>query len=326
MSIPRRPIVWIAVLAFAATVGVWAFLYFGGDSIPLATLLLFGPRWIAALPLLILVPLAGYARSYWVAALTLLAGLIVAGPITGGSVAVDRWFGTERPALMRVRVVSWNMGGKKAGPEFKRFLEPGVPTILFVQESGLTADAMPSGWKLIGEGGNRIATQLPVRFDARREFGRVGGSGRLDRYVLETPDGEFVLVNLHLPTPRPGIEVAIASKGRDLSELRRMIEVRREASQVARDWVGERSDSTIVAGDFNMPVESRIYRDHWASFRNAFNEAGMGWGTTKQTRWHGVRIDHILYTSSWRCLKAWVGPSMGSDHRPMIAELALEGS
>ena len=105
-----------------------------------------------------------------------------------------------------------------------------------------------------------------------------------------------------------------------------MIQIRGEASRVARGWVGERSGNMILAGDFNMPVESRIYRDNWANFRNAFNEAGIGWGTTKQTRWYGIRIDHILFTSPWRCRKAWVGPAMGSDHRPMIAELALEGS
>jgi endonuclease/exonuclease/phosphatase (EEP) superfamily protein YafD len=77
----------------------------------------------------------------------------------------------------------------------------------------------------------------------------------------------------------------------------------------------------LLAGDFNMPVESRIYRQAWGSFRNAFDEAGIGWGQTKQTRWFGTRIDHILYSSHWRCRKSWVGPSMGSDHRPMIADL-----
>ena len=97
MSKSRRLSVWIAALAFAAIVGIWAFLYFGADNSPVATLLLFGPRWIAALPLLILVPLAVYARSYWLGAFAILAGLMIAGPITGGSVAVDRLSDSERP-------------------------------------------------------------------------------------------------------------------------------------------------------------------------------------------------------------------------------------
>ena len=122
---------------------------------------------------------------------------------------------------MRLRVVSWNMGGVKAGPEFRQFLEPSVPTLLFVQESGLTADDLPSGWKFVGESGNRVATQLPVRFDARRDLDSVGAPGRLDRYALETPEGDFVLVNLHLPTPRPGIEAAI---GRSVATSRSFAE------------------------------------------------------------------------------------------------------
>jgi vancomycin resistance protein VanJ len=183
---------------------------------------------------------------------------------------------------------------------------------------------MPPGWKVIGQGGNRVASGLPIRFDGHLEIAPLGASGRLDRYVLVTPDGEVVLINLHLPTPRPGIEAALGSKFRDLSELRRIVEIRAEASRVARGWMGTSVPNIILAGDFNMPIESRIYRDNWSGFRNAFSEAGTGWGTTKQTSWFGIRIDHILYTTPWQCRKAWVGPAMGSDHRPLIADLARE--
>ena len=38
MTLSRRRAVWIAALAFAAIVGIWAFLYFGADIFPVATL------------------------------------------------------------------------------------------------------------------------------------------------------------------------------------------------------------------------------------------------------------------------------------------------
>jgi endonuclease/exonuclease/phosphatase family metal-dependent hydrolase len=213
------------------------------------------------------------------------------------------------------------MGGIERAPAIHRFIEELDPTLLVCQEAKLSESDLPPGWKVLGQGGNRVASRIPFRPNGRLDLAHLGAAGVLDRYVLETVDGEFQLVNLHLPTPRPGIEAAIATKGRDLSELRRMIEIRAEASRVARRWIGERAGSTILAGDFNMPVESRIYRDTWSSFGNAFSTAGFGWGSTKQTRWFGARIDHILYSAPWRCVRAWVGPAMGSDHRPLIADL-----
>lgn len=320
----QRWAILVAILYLIAAFMCWAFLHFGADESPSATLLLFGPRWILALPLLVLVPLAVYLRSYWTWPICVLSGLIIAGPIMGGAISLGSHFESDRPALTQLRIVSWNMDGIKVGPAFRQFLDETRPTILVCQESGLTTNELPAGWKVLGESGNRVATQLPMRFDGFLNFHSLGVSGRLDRFILETPDGPVVLIDLHLPTPRPGIEAAMGSKFRDFSELRRIIEIRAEAARVARAWVGSSTQNMIIAGDFNTPVESRIYRANWSEFRNAFSVAGNGWGTTKQTSWFGTRIDHILYTSAWRCRKVWVGPAMGSDHRPLIADLVLE--
>ena len=81
----------------------------------------------------------------------------------------------------------------------------------------------------------------------------------------------------------------------------------------------------LLAGDFNLPVESAIYGQYWAQFSNAFSAAGLGLGHTKFTRWHGVRIDHILAGPSWRFRRCWVGPDVKSDHRPLIADVEWVG-
>ena len=82
----------------------------------------------------------------------------------------------------------------------------------------------------------------------------------------------------------------------------------------------------LVAGDFNMPEESAIYRRHWSGLNNAFSCAGYGFGTSKETRWHGIRIDHVLLGPGWSCLHTQVGPHLGGDHRPMVADLAWSGA
>jgi endonuclease/exonuclease/phosphatase (EEP) superfamily protein YafD len=79
--------------------------------------------------------------------------------------------------------------------------------------------------------------------------------------------------------------------------------------------------TAVVAGDFNTPPDSGVYGDFWASFGNAFSEAGFGFGNTHFTHRTSLRIDHVLFGRGWRCRKCWVGPAVGSAHRPVIADL-----
>lgn len=328
ISTGRRLSAWVVKLAFLFYLALLATVYCWADEYAGPTLFLFGPRWMAAVPLIALIPLALYSRSRFALVMTLAVGLVVIGPILGGQVSVSRYFGSQRPALQQVRVMTWNMGGSAGGKaDLRRFIDEVNPTIVVLQEADLNEEDSPAAWKSAGRGGNRIMSRLPIRDDGFLDLGPIGAPGRVDRFVVETPDGDVLLANVHLPTPRPGLESAIASRGWDLAELRRIIEVRAAASRAARHWIDERGGNRIVVGDFNMPVESRIYRRTWSDLRNAFNDAGLGWGTTKQTRWFGTRIDHILYSTPWRCRRAWVGPAMGSDHRPLIADLEwMEGA
>ena len=65
----------------------------------------------------------------------------------------------------------------------------------------------------------------------------------------------------------------------------------------------------------------------WDDYTNAFSKAGFGFGETRWTTMRGitfgVRIDHILTNEHWRPQRCWVGPDVGSDHLPVIADLRL---
>lgn len=83
----------------------------------------------------------------------------------------------------------------------------------------------------------------------------------------------------------------------------------------------------IVAGDFNLTDRSDGYRMLAASFNDAFAVAGQGLGHTFMP-WDGLplaRIDYVFYRNGWRAIEADVWPATGgSDHRPVVVELALE--
>ncbi|MBA4067322.1 MAG: endonuclease/exonuclease/phosphatase [Isosphaera sp.] len=313
----------VAVAHLAAVLAAWAALWAAADAASVPTLFLFGPRWLAAVPLLAVIPLAVYARSHVAAAATVLAVLVIAGPLTGGTVSTAALRG-GRPAAAVLRVVSWNMGGKKPGPDFRRFLDQTQPDLVVCQEANLSADDFPPFLQLVGEA-NRVASRYPARYDAGINFWDLNEGGQVDRYHVDIPDVTVTLVDIHLPTVRPGVEAALGTRFRDLSVMRWSIHERGVASRRARDFVGPAAPDLVLAGDFNMPVESRIYREFWGDFRNAFSAAGTGWGQTKQTSWFGTRIDHVLYSPPWVCRRVWVGPPMGSDHCPVVADLAREG-
>ena len=74
-----------------------------------------------------------------------------------------------------------------------------------------------------------------------------------------------------------------------------------------------------------MPDDSAIYRRDWGAFPNAFSTAGSGFGTSKVTRWFGVRIDHVLLGPGWECDRAFVGPHIAGDHRPVVVDLRYTG-
>jgi endonuclease/exonuclease/phosphatase family metal-dependent hydrolase len=154
----------------------------------------------------------------------------------------------------------------------------------------------------------------------------LGGHGSAVRALLDTPSGPIAIVNLHLQTVRKGLDELIAHRFAGRAGMAANIDVRALDSRELRRWIDGREGHvpTVVLGDFNLPIESAAYRRNWSSFGNAFSSAGFGLGWTKRTRWHGVRIDHILFSDGLRCIDTAVGAHVGSDHRPVVARLALE--
>ncbi len=276
--------------------------------------------------MIFMVPLLALSRSWWCFAIVVLSALGIAGPLMGGRISVTNQL-EPPPAYARYRVMTWNAGGLRSTSAFRKFLEETHPNIVLMQESppSIVAADFPAGLQLVDSpGGVRMASGFQGRFQEAIGTDSLPLPGNAARFVLDTPDGLLTVYNLHPPTIRPGIEEAVHSKLLKLGELRTILPLQAKASNTIRNWVGIPIGMTVIAGDFNMPVESATYRRDWALFQNAFSEAGNGFGGTKMTSWHRVRIDHILYGSPFHCRHCFVGPDLGSDHRPVIADLTLE--
>ena len=315
-----------AIVAIALV--MWGF----GDRWWPATILLFMGRWVFLLPLPVLV-LAALVLQARLLIPVAIGAVLVLGPLMGGRI------GWARPLApsdgMRLRVVTLNTdGGRLVALDLPQLLQQWAADVVLFQECGdelaTTTERMP-GWQWHHVRGLCLLTRLPIvaaEVMDRRALERVredegagiGGAGYVVRYALRTPEGPINVANLHLETPRKGFEGLMAG---DVQQLRLNSELRDLEATLARRWVDAGGAPTIVVGDFNTPVESRIFQDHWGDLADAYSRTGFGFGFTKYNGWIRVRIDHVLTNDAWRPARSYVGADVGSDHRPLVADLVL---
>jgi len=325
-------------------VGAWAYavgvllLAFGlwqwGDRWWLMTVVMFGPRWLILLPLLALLPMAFKLNKRMMIPL-LVTAVIALGPIMGFRVGVRRWFGSPADSLT-LRVATFNAGGGNTlrGP-LSWVLNEIDAEIVAVQECGPTLqqhiEQIPElSWYHHSDFQMCLLSRYPIRSVAqmdRETLELAGASGFVIRYAIEIGDTVVNVTSLHLDTPRQGLEGLRSGAVREgLGNLRSKEFTREIESRQGRSWVDGAKGPFIVLGDFNMPVESAIYQEYWGDLKNAFSQVGFGFGSTRFNGWIRVRIDHVLLGDGWRAVKAFVGPKLGSDHRPMIAHVVLSES
>jgi endonuclease/exonuclease/phosphatase family metal-dependent hydrolase len=317
-------VVGACLVYYAAIIGLWALLGTVGDRWWLATAVMYGPRWIWAAPMAVLVPAAAAFRPRFLW-LLLVTAIVIIGPVMGFCVP---WPSLgSAPDGFAIRVLTCNVGGGLRPADLARVIAEAGADIVALQEGHmqlLPAEAWPVGWTVQ----TTVASRYPIRRVEKLSRRMLGGAGFVTRFDLETPGGLVHFVNLHLQSVRNGLQPMIFSRHRPwraASELAANIDLRARESEAASGWVSEVSDPVLIAGDFNLPVDSDIYQRCWSSYTDAFTSAGLGFGYTWFSRWHGVRIDHILAGPGWRVRRCWVGPDVGSDHRPVVADLVWVG-
>jgi vancomycin resistance protein VanJ len=348
-----------AALYAVAMLATWIALFTSSEFWLPATLLAYGPRWVVLLPLAVLLPMAlAFART---SVTLLVVGVLIAiVPIMGFRMAVptEGVAPSTAPSADRIRVLSLNaQGGGIVKLRLASILERYAPSMVAMQECGdelAAVAAQQRGWYTARYEGLCTMSRWPIAFAdtmPRAAFVRVsrlgyGGTGIVIRYGIAHPAGPFQFVNLHLETARKGLESLLGNEGvipdngtgvpspdeeqrvRESGGIDRVAlnrRIRESEAERASVWSARKMDEVpvVIAGDFNMPVESSIYRRYWSGLTNAFDRKGLGFGFSKhEGSLLRLRIDHVLSAPKWfRVRGAWVGADVGSDHQPMIADL-----
>lgn len=323
----------MAILAWGYLVLVlatWALLRLAGDRWWPATVLTFGPRWLVLLPFPVLV-LPGVLFNRRLLVPVLLAAALGAGPVMGFCVSWISLTGkTPVENSVLLRVITYNAGEGRTDPGVVgRYIKSERPDVLIINEWQSAASELlpelPEGWHVAEHQNAAVFSRYPIKSVDRLGPDRFRKPWRAPalRCELECPAGTIYVMGLHLDTPREGLDAIRKSRWNSGPEMEQILEDRRRESEMASQLAAESIGPVVVAGDFNMPVDSDLYGRYWFRWQNAFSIAGLGYGHTKFTRFFGIRIDHVLASREWQVLAARVGPNLGGDHRPVLVDLQL---
>lgn len=311
-------------LYLAAALGLWLLLQWADLFWP-ASLFLFAPRWLCMLPLLVLVPAVLLLRRKRLLVPLGLTAVVIAGPVTGLCVPWRTLLSAD-PSGMRLRVLTCNLHNSRAiDPlELEAYvLESGADVVAFQEWPGAQASSVGvwPGWHRHAKPHLLLASQYPIRKVTELGHDSYGPKGSVTRYDLETPAGLVHFFSLHFASPREGIYEAIHDKPKGAEDVSQNSARRRQQSEYVARHANALNGPVVLVGDFNTPPESAIFREVWHGYTDAFTTAGWGWGYTFTGGRTMVRIDHILVSEGWYCSRSWVGPSVGSPHRPVFADL-----
>jgi endonuclease/exonuclease/phosphatase (EEP) superfamily protein YafD len=333
----------VSLLDLAAVALATGVLWLVSERTWWGSLFTFLPRhaFLVAPVLLLFVSLFTDRRSILI---NLAGAALVAGPLMGGRIPLAHIVGGHSPET-GITIVSCNV--QCFEPDFEsvlREIKALSPDVVAFQEaigeSPLLSRYFP-GWHLLQEDQYWIGSRYPVH---RLDLCNTGVFPRPTAFSvrIDAPGSPFVLHDVHLTTPRYGFlkltwhSVLDGSGPRYLESHteRRLAEALRARAYVDRiDANGDDHPAlpAIIAGDFNTPSVSQLYRAAWPGFTNAFNETGFGFGytapCTNHRHWFDdvpwVRIDHILADDHWSVSACGVGRSKGSDHRLIWTILSL---
>jgi endonuclease/exonuclease/phosphatase (EEP) superfamily protein YafD len=328
---------WVGRLSACFT-ATWAFfvlldlllIRWVGDRWWGVTVLLFVPRWLFLVPLPVLALASGLARCrrHWI--LQGVVGALIAGPLMGLRVPIQQLW-APAPKGTRVRIMTLNRGMEPLDVDrVIDLIERERIDLICFQEVDhrmnrrLEAHLADRGWHRDRRGyvASRypIIAEMPPLADDWRSNHR--WAVIVSRVRVRTPGGaEFGVVSVHMPTFRFGFYRFLEQ---DLSGLNQHVAWWDRQAGRMLDALAEMGDIPIlVGGDFNVPPDQASMAALGSWFRFAFEDAGWGYGYTRPARFPWFRIDHILASREWVFTRCWVGPDVGSDHLPLIAEAVL---
>ena len=320
---------WLCWIYGISVVCIWMVMFFFGDRWWPATVVLFSPRWLFALPLLILLPCALWLNR-WLLLLIGIVFMVIFIPFMGFTFSTQKQPVTSE-SLLRVLTCNIRAGGFNPALLSNLIQESGADIVALQECPPKITFAIPKGWSIVHSRGFAVLSRFPLHGMSFVEVQPPNETWKwpcMLQTVVATPRGNIAVCTVQLPTARKGLQSVLdrhtlfrpSRKGR----LEQDTMYRWRAAEAVLQHVNGLAAPVILAGDFNTPADSALFRQVWNGFANAFSERGFGYGFTQRVSVRGMpfsaRIDHILTSKELAPHFCAVGPDVGSDHLPLIAD------
>jgi vancomycin resistance protein VanJ len=344
---PIRPRRWFRVVVIAAAViyplalvATVLVLRAWGQRFWLATVALYLPRAVFALPLPFVLLGLALVRA-WRLALTQVASLLILlFPLMGLVVPSPSH---RDPGAQVVRVLSYNVdSGYRGFDKIVAQIDELAPDVVLLQE--LFQDPAPlvellrARYREVRSSGQfLVASRFPIRSTSEPERVPLRGTLRSPRFVqqiIETPLGPIAFYNVHPVSPRAGFYLLRAGglkrgllsgallSGEKAGTLESDDQLRTQQVDSFARLAASEPIPVVIAGDTNLPGLSPELHLALGRFHDGFSEAGWGFGYTfpvHHLAW--MRIDRIMASDELRFVGFDVGRQIASDHACVVADL-----
>lgn len=302
------------------------------------------PAWLG--PVALVFALSWALPWRWRAMAGAALGLVL-GPVMGLSLGLGRTEGLAAGAALPLRVMTYNIKSYRA--EWREDGYEGIvdeirrhaPDLLVMQDAphlnrpermrrnAVMRDVL-AGYRWFGHGQFVVASRYPLRDCTVAQLPIDGDDDPRDylRCTVLVGNRPVSVVDVHTLTPREGLNATRHQRLGGLAEWRENFAARMgQAQRLAAD-VAKLPRPLIVAGDLNASQASPVVQVLLAAgLRDAFGEAGRGWGYTvgHALRPHLslLRIDHVLVSREIGVVAAEAGGRWGSEHRPVVADVLV---
>ncbi len=313
----------LAVIAMAAAVSLQLVGYFWHRPPAylhyFALLLNYAPKWVWLVPAVVSLVLLGNRRT----GAKLFAIVCVLAVIWMQDIQLRGLLFPVQKSGSPLTVMTLNTGGVSS-QSVSALVDRHAPDIVLLQEfqqQGIETIGGAS-WQRDCAAHLCIASRYPftvIENYSRAAFSDWGSFAAA--YEMEVNGQKLRVVNTHLETPRDALG------GRPIVDINPEdvdnYSYEKHTELTILQTLMSMAAPTVLAGDLNTSVLDAAYRSHLGQFTNAVGHTAGGVNYTKYTRWHGVRIDHIVGNKRVTIHDAQTLSDSGGDHRAVLATMSF---
>lgn len=228
--------------------------------------------------------------------------------------------GSQAPASEGFTVMTFNVrAANEARAGVFDYIGRTRPDVVFLHETTVlweeAAEAAELGYEIytVGQPGLIFSTMVLAPVGAEFEsYGFASAEPRAVEARFDSPAGPVAVLGTHPLSPITSERAAL----------------RDAQMEWAADWAASQTVPAVVAGDLNATQWSHSWRRFVRT--SGFLDSTRGFGLQPSFPVDGnplvrVQIDHVLHSPDLVTVNRELGPRLGSDHAPVIVELAAAG-